>query len=147
MKTFPDIEPDDQFLIDLMQKMPVEKAPESFTSGVMQQVYSGFEPQTDTPEVRRQVLFGYFALLAAVVIIGLMIFAQLPFLKFNFLNDTDYLRNILNASMGILEGVKRFSTFLKESSTVIIILSSVGLLLIFERVLRRGLPQGRFFSF
>ncbi|MCD6661003.1 MAG: hypothetical protein LT105_12650 [Lentimicrobium sp.] len=147
MKTFPDIEPDDQFLMDLMQKMPVEKAPESFTSGVMQQVYSGFEPQTDTPEVRRQVLFGYFALLAAVVIIGLMIFAQLPFLKFNFLNDTDYLRNILNASMGILEGVKRFSTFLKESSTVIIILSSVGLLLIFERVLRRGLPQGRFFSF
>lgn len=147
MKTFPDIEPDDQFLIDLMQKMPVEKAPESFTSGVMQQVYSGFEPQTDTPEVRRQVLFGYFALLAAVVIIGLMIFAQLPFLKFNFLNDTDYLRNILNASLGILEGVKRFSTFLKESSTVIIILSSVGLLLIFERVLRRGLPQGRFFSF
>lgn len=147
MKTFPDIEPDDQFLMDLMQKMPVEKAPESFTSGVMQQVYSGFEPQTNTPEVRRQVLFGYFALLAAVVIIGLMIFAQLPFLKFNFLNDTDYLRNILNASMGILEGVKRFSTFLKESSTVIIILSSVGLLLIFERVLRRGLPQGRFFSF
>jgi hypothetical protein len=147
MKTFPDIEPDDQFLMDLMQKMPVEKAPESFTSGVMQQVYSGFEPQTDTPEVRRQVLFGYFALLAAVVIIGLMIFAQLPFLKFNFLSDTDYLRNILNASMGILEGVKRFSTFLKESSTVIIILSSVGLLLIFERVLRRGLPQGRFFSF
>lgn len=147
MKTFPDIEPDDQFLMDLMQKMTVEKAPESFTSGVMQQVYSGFEPQTDTPEVRRQVLFGYFALLAAVVIIGLMIFAQLPFLKFNFLNDTDYLRNILNASMGILEGVKRFSTFLKESSTVIIILSSVGLLLIFERVLRRGLPQGRFFSF
>ncbi len=147
MKTFPDIESDDQFLMDLMQKMPVEKAPESFTSGVMQQVYSGFEPQTDTPEVRRQVLFGYFALLAAVVIIGLMIFAQLPFLKFNFLNDTDYLRNILNASMGILEGVKRFSTFLKESSTVIIILSSVGLLLIFERVLRRGLPQGRFFSF
>lgn len=147
MKTFPDIEPDDQFLMDLMQKMTVEKAPESFTSGVMQQVYSGFEPQTDTPEVRRQVLFGYFALLAAVVIIGLMIFAQLPFLKFNFLSDTDYLRNILNASMGILEGVKRFSTFLKESSTVIIILSSVGLLLIFERVLRRGLPQGRFFSF
>lgn len=147
MKTFPDIESDDQFLMDLMQKMPVEKAPESFTSGVMQQVYSGFEPQTDTPEVRRQVLFGYFALLAAVVIIGLMIFAQLPFLKFNFLSDTDYLRNILNASMGILEGVKRFSTFLKESSTVIIILSSVGLLLIFERVLRRGLPQGRFFSF
>lgn len=147
MKTFSDIEPDDQFLMDLMQKMPVEKAPESFTSGVMQQVYSGFEPQTDTPEVRRQVLFGYFALLAAVVIIGLMIFAQLPFLKFNFLSDTDYLRNILNASMGILEGVKRFSTFLKESSTVIIILSSVGLLLIFERVLRRGLPQGRFFSF
>lgn len=147
MKTFPDIEPNDQFLMDLMQKMPVEKAPESFTSGVMQQVYSGFEPQTDTPEVRRQVLFGYFALLAAVVIIGLMIFAQLPFLKFNFLNNTDYLRNILNASMGILEGVKRFSTFLKESSTVIIILSSVGLLLIFERVLRRGLPQGRFFSF
>lgn len=147
MKTFPDIEPDDQFLMDLMQKMPVEKAPESFTSGVMQQVYSGFEPQTDTPEVRRQVLFGYFALLAAVVIVGLMIFAQLPFLKFNFLNDTDYLKNILNASMGILEGVKRFSTFLKESSTVIIILSSVGLLLIFERILRRGLPQGRFFSF
>lgn len=147
MKTFQDIEPDDQFLMDLMQKMPVEKAPESFTSGVMQQVYSGFEPQTDTPELRRQVLFGYFALLAAVVIIGLMIFAQLPFLKFNFLNDTDYLRNILDASLSILEGVKRFSTFLKESSTVIIILSSVGLLLIFERVLRRGLPQGRFFSF
>ena len=42
MKTIHDTEPDDKLLMELMLKMPVEKAPESFTSGVMQQVYSGF---------------------------------------------------------------------------------------------------------
>jgi hypothetical protein len=145
MKTIHDTEPDDKLLMELMLKMPLEKAPESFTSGVMQQVYSGFEPVQETPELRRQMLFGYISLLAAILIVGVMVFAQWPFFNINLFSSTDQLRSLLNASLGILDGINSITQFLKDSSTVIIIMSSIGLLLIFERFLRRGFQHDRSF--
>ena len=130
-------EPDDNLLRKMFSEIPLEKAPENFTNGIMQQVYTGFEPVQESPESRRQMILGYAALLAAMVVVGLMLFAQWPFLKLDFLSDLVQLRSLLNVSMGILEGIKSFTSFLKESSTVIIILSAVGLLLLFERILRK----------
>ena len=130
-------EPDDMLLRKMFSEIPLEKAPENFTSGIMQQVYAGFEPVEESSELRLQMLLGYAALLAAVVVVGLMLFAQLPFLKFTFLTELIQLKSLLSVSMGILDGIKSFTSFLKESSTMIIILSAVGLLLVFERLIRK----------
>ena len=134
-------EPDDRLLRKMFSEIPLEKAPENFTSGIMQHVYSGFEPVQESPELRRQLIFGYAALLAAIVIVGLMLFAQWPFLKLDFLSELVQVKNLLNVSIGILDGIKSFTSFLKESATVIIILTAVGLLLLFERIIHREFQQ------
>lgn len=130
-------EPDDRLFRKMFSEIPLEKAPKNFTSGIMQQVYSGFEPVQESYETRKQMLLGYAALLAAIVVVGLMLFAQWPFLKLNFLTDLVQLKSLLNVSMGILDGIKSFTTFLKDSATVIIILTAVGLLLLLERIIRK----------
>ncbi|HOP12403.1 hypothetical protein [Lentimicrobium sp.] len=137
----------DRFLAQLMANLPLEKAPEGFTSGIMQQIQSGIEPLADTPEYRRQMLWGYLSVLATLVIVVIMLFAQWPFLKINLFSDTDQLRNLLNASLGILEGFNSIVSYLKDSSTMIIIFLSVGLLLLFERLIRNGFQQKRTFLF
>jgi hypothetical protein len=91
------------------------------------------------------MLFGYISLLAAILIVGVMVFAQWPFFNINLFSSTDQLRSLLNASLGILDGINSITQFLKDSSTVIIIMSSIGLLLIFERFLRRGFQHDRSF--
>lgn len=147
MKTTEYIQPDDNFLRELFAKVPLEKAPENFTSGIMQQVYSGVEPIPESPELRKQMLLGYASLLAAIVIVAFMLFAQWPFLKLNFFSDFIHLKDLLNASMGILEGINRITSFLKQSSTVIIILSAIGLLLLVERFIRKEFIHNRSFMF
>ena len=147
MKTPEYIESDDQFLRDLFSKVPIEKAPENFTNGIMQQVYSGVEPMQESPELRKQLLLGYGSLLVAIAIVGLMIFAQLPFLNINLSADFIHLKDLLNASMSILDGITRISSFLKQSSTVIIILSAIGLLLLAERLIRKEFIHNRSFMF
>lgn len=137
MKSTEYTEPDDRLLRKMFSEMPIEKAPANFTSGIMQQVYSGFEPVEESLETRRQILMGYAALLVAIVAVGLMIFAQLPFLKLSFLSEFVQLKSLLNVSMGILQGIKSITTFIKESSTVIIILSAVGILLFLERIIHK----------
>ncbi|MBW6491453.1 MAG: hypothetical protein K0B15_09705 [Lentimicrobium sp.] len=141
MKPIQDIETDDKLLRELMIKLPVEKAPENFTYGIMQQVYSGFEPIQETPEMRRQMLYGYIAVFAAIIIVGVMIFAQWPFFKINLFTETNFLKGLLSFSMGILGSINSITVYLKESSTLIIIMSSIGFLLIFERLIRRGFQQ------
>ena len=140
-------EPEDQFLRDLFSKIPIEKAPENFTSGILQQVYSGVEPIQESPEIRKQLLLGYGSLLVAIIIVGLMIFAQLPFLNINLSTDFIHLKDLLNASMSILDGINRISSFLKQSSTVIIIFSAIGLLLLIERLIRKEFIHNRSFIF
>lgn len=147
MKTTEYIKPDDQFLRELFTKVPLEKAPENFTNGIMQQVYSGVEPIKESPELRKQLLLGYGSLLVAIVIVGLMIFAQLPFLNINLSSDFIHLKDLLNASMSILDGINRFTSFLKQSSTVIIILSAIGLLLLVERLVRKDFIHKRSYMF
>lgn len=143
MKTTEYIEPDDKFLRELFTKVPLEKAPENFTNGIMQQVYSGVEPIQESPELRKQLLLGYGSLLVAIVIVGLMVFAQLPFLNINLSSYFIDLKDLLNASMSILEGINRFTLFLKQSSTVIIIFSAIGLLLLIERLVRKDFVHNR----
>lgn len=147
MKPIQDTDPDDKLLRELLMKMPVDKAPKNFTSGIMQQVYSGFEPVQETPEMRRQMLYGYIAVFAAIVIVGVMIFAQWPFVKVNLFTETNYLKGLLSFSMGILGSFNSITVYLKESSTLIVIMLSIGLLLIFERMIRRGLQQRSSFMF
>ena len=147
MKTTEYIEPDDKFLRKLFSEIPLEKAPENFTSGIMQQVYSGVEPLHESPELRKQLLLGYGSLVAAIVIVGLMLFAQWPFLELNIFSDFIHLKDLLNASIGILDGINRITSFLKQSSTVIIILSSIGLLLLVERLIRKEFLHNRSFMF
>jgi hypothetical protein len=139
-------QPDDQLLFDLFGKMPLEKAPEGFTEGIMQQVYSGFEPLAETPEYRRQMLWAYFAIGAALVIFIVMFFAQLPFLKISIPTDPGYLRNLLQAGLGFFEGFARLVSYLKGSSTMLIIFLSLTLLLIIERIFRRGIYNNNFFT-
>lgn len=130
-------EPDERLLRKMFAEIPLEKAPENFTSGIMQQVHTGFESVEASPETRRQILMGYAALLAAIVVVGMMLFAQWPFLKFDFLSQLVQLKSLLNVSMGILDGIKSFTSFVRDSSTVIIILAAIGLLLLFERIIRK----------
>lgn len=130
-------EPDDRLLRKMFSEMPLEKAPANFTSGIMQQVYTGFEAVEESPETRKQMLLGYAALMAAIVIVGLMLFAQWPFLKLNFLSELVQVKSLLNISIGLLDGIKSITSFLKASSTVIIIFSAVGLLLLLERIIHK----------
>jgi hypothetical protein len=139
-------QPDDQLLFDLFGKMPPEKAPEGFTEGIMQQVYSGFEPLAESPEYRRQMLWAYFAIGAALVIFIVMFFAQLPFLKINIPTDTGYLLNLLQLGLEFFEGFTRLISYLKGSSTMLIIFLSLTLLLIIERIFRRGIYNNNFFT-
>ncbi len=139
-------QPDDQLLFDLFGKMPLEKAPEGFTEGIMQQVYSGFEPLAESPEYRRQMLWAYFAIGAALVIFIVMFFAQLPFLKISIPTDPEYLRNLLQVGLGFFEGFTRLISYLKGSSTMLIIFFSLTLLLIIERIFRRGVFNSNFFT-
>lgn len=147
MKPIHDTDPDDNLLRELFMKMPVDKAPENFTNGIMQQVYSGFEPVQETPEMRRQMLYGYIAVFAAILIVGVMIFAQWPFVKVNLFAETNYLKGLLSFSMGILSSFNSIMVYLKESSTLIVIMLSIGLLLLFERMIRRGIQQRSSFMF
>lgn len=139
-------QPEDQLLFDLFGKMPLEKAPEGFTEGIMQQVYSGFEPLAESPEYRRQMLWAYIAIGAALVIFMVMFFAQLPFLKINIPSDAGFLRNLLQAGLGFFEGFTRLIAYLKGSSTMLIIFFSLTLLLVIERIFRRGIFNNNFFS-
>jgi hypothetical protein len=138
---------DDQFLFELMEKLPVERAPEGFTSGIMQQVYSGVEPVSESPEYRRQMIWAYIAIGASIVIFLVMMFAQWPFLKISLPTDQGQLLNILHATLDFFEGFSRFMTYLKGSSTMLIIFFSLTLLLIFERFFRRGISQKSSFLF
>ncbi len=147
MKTNQHIEqPEDQLLFDLFGKIPLEKAPEGFTEGIMQQVYSGYEPIQESAEYRRQMLWAYFAIGAALVIFIIMFFAQLPFLKINFPTDPGNLRNLLNAGLGFFEGFTRLLTYLKGSSTMLIIFFSLTLLLVVERLFRKGIFNNNFLT-
>ena len=139
-------EQDDRLLRKMFAEIPLEKAPENFTSGIMQQVYTGFESVETSPETRRQILMGYAALLAAIVVVGLMLFAQWPFLKLDFLSQIVQLKSLLNVSMGILDGIKSITTFIKDSSTVLIILAAIGLLLLFERIIRKEFQHKHTFT-
>ena len=139
--------PDDQLLFDLFGKIPLEKAPEGFTEGIMQQVYSGYEPLAESTEYRRQMLWAYFAIGAALVIFIIMFFAQLPFLKISIPTDTGYLRHLLHAGLGFFDGFTSLMTYLKGSSTMLIIFLSLTLLLVIERIFRRGAYNNNFFTF
>ncbi|KAF0198427.1 MAG: hypothetical protein FD166_1480 [Bacteroidetes bacterium] len=138
---------DDLFLFELMEKLPVEKAPEGFTSGIMQQVYAGVEPVSESPEYRRQMIWAYLAIGAAIIIFLIMMFAQWPFLKINLPTEQVQLLNILHTTLGFFEGFSRFLTYLKGSSTMLIIFFSLTLLLIVERFFRRGITQKSSFLF
>ncbi len=140
-------QPEDQLLFDLFREIPQEKAPEGFTEGIMQQVYSGYEPITESPEYRRQMLWAYFAIGAALLVFIFMIFAQLPFLKFTFPTDPGYLRNLLHAGLEFFDGFTRLLSYLKGSSTMLIIFLSLTLLLVVERIFRRGIFNNNFFTF
>jgi len=137
--------PEDQFLFDLIGKMPVEKAPEGFTAGIMQQVYSGYEPIAETPEYRKQMLWAYLAIGVALVIFLIMLFAQWPFLKITIPTDQGILRNLLHAGLGFFDGFSKVLFYIKDSSGIIIIFLALTLLLIFERLFRKGFSQDRSF--
>ncbi|MBK6347051.1 MAG: hypothetical protein IPN08_01795 [Bacteroidales bacterium] len=138
---------DDLFLFELMEELPVDKAPAGFTSGIMQQVYSGVEPVTESPEYRRQMIWAYLSIGAAIIIFFIMMFAQWPFLKINLPTDQGQLLNVLHTLLGVFEGFGRLMTYLKGSSTMLIIFFSLTLLLIIERFFRRGISQKSSFLF
>ena len=136
---------DDNLLFDLMASLPLEKAPEGFGAGIMQQIYSGVEPIEDTPEYRRQMLWAYIAIGATALIAIFMLFAQWPFLKINLLSNPTQLRDLLNAGLGIFDGFSKVLSYVKGSSAILIIFFSLTLLLAFERLFRRGISSDRSF--
>lgn len=136
---------DDKLLFELMGDLPLEKAPEGFSAGIMQQIYSGVEPIEYTPEYRRQLLYGYLAIGATVVIAFFMLIAQWPFLKINFLSTPEQLRDFLNAGLGIIDGFTRLLSYVESASTMLIIFFAISLLLLFERLFRRGISTDRYF--
>lgn len=138
---------EDLFLFELMEKIPLEKAPEGFTSGIMQQVYAGVEPVTESPEYRRQMIGAYLAIGAAIIVFFIMLFAQWPFLEISLPDNQGLLRSILHGTLGFFEGFNRFMSYLKGSSTMVIILFSLTLLLIFERIFRKGISEKSSFLF
>ncbi|MFH1120192.1 MAG: hypothetical protein V1775_10220 [Bacteroidota bacterium] len=139
--------PEDQLLFDLMGKIQSEKAPEGFTAGIMQQVYSGVEPIIESPEYRRQMIWAYLAIGAALVIFLIMIFAQWPFMRINLPTEQWQLRSILQTVLGFFDGFGRVIVYLKGSSTMLVIFLSLTLLLIFERLFRHGISRKNSFLF
>ncbi|MCB9016945.1 MAG: hypothetical protein H6541_14255 [Lentimicrobiaceae bacterium] len=137
----------DKLLFDLIGNLPLEKAPEGFNAGIMQQIYSGVEPFEYTPEYRRQMLWAYIAIGVTVLLAVFMLFAQWPFLKISFLSTPEQLRDLLNASLGIFDGFSKVLSFVKSSSSVFIIFIALTLLLIFERLFRKGISSDRSFTF
>lgn len=137
----------DKLLFDLIGNLPLEKAPEGFNAGIMQQIYSGVEPLEYTPEYRRQMLWAYIAIGVTVLLAVFMLFAQWPFLKISFLSTPEQLRDLLNASLGIFDGFSKVLSFVKSSSSVFIIFIALTLLLIFERLFRKGISSDRSFTF
>lgn len=137
----------DKLLFDLIGNLPLEKAPEGFNAGIMQQIYSGVEPLEYTPEYRRQMLWAYIAIGVTVLLAVFMLFAQWPFLKISFLSTPEQLRDLLNASLGIFDGFSKVLSYVKSSSSVFIIFIALTLLLIFERLFRKGISSDRSFTF
>lgn len=128
----------DQFLFDLFEKMPLEKAPHGFTEGIMQQVYSGVEPVAETSgEYRRQMLWAYMGIGAALITVIVMIFARLPFLNIELPSDSGILRTLLHSGLGLFDGLSRISGLLRESSVTLVIFFSLTMLLLVERFFRK----------
>ncbi len=131
---------DDSFLAQIMSELPHEKAPEGFTGRVMQQIVPAAEP-VYTPEYRRQMFWGYVALVAAMLFVVLMVVLQIPFIKTEFAAVAERIQNLLNAPVDLLEGINKMVHYLKASTTVIVISLATGLLLLFERLIRSGLQH------
>jgi|GEM_PF-714634 len=138
---------DDLFLRELMLRLPVEKAPEGFTAGIMQQVYSGVEPVADDKAYRRQMLWAYASLGAALIMMLFMLFAQWPFLRIGFINEQGILQKLLHASISFFSGFNQMIAFIKGSSTTILIFMSLTLLLVLERVFRSRAMHDRSLMF
>lgn len=134
---------DDRFFENLIEALPYEKAPENFSEGIMLQLSAGIKPVTDTPESRRQLLWGYLTLAVAFAGVALMFFARLPFLNFDLAIETDLFRLLFSNSMSVINGISHVSAFLKSGSTALFIFASLGLLLLIERILRKGIHRNQ----
>lgn len=128
----------DSFLSMMMESLPQEKAPKGFTDKVMQQITPAIEPVVYTPEYRRQMFWGYVAVGAAMLFAVLMFALQLPFIKMYISADIIRIQNLFNTPVDILAGINKMVSYLKASTTMIIIFAVVGMLLLFEWLLRSG---------
>jgi hypothetical protein len=139
--------PEDQLLFELIGKIPMEKAPDGFTAGIMQQVYSGVEPVSESPEYRRQMIWAYLGIGFALIIFIIMLFAQWPFLKINLPTDFNSFNSLLHAGLGFFDGLSRVISYVKNLSAIMIIFFALTVLLIVERIFRRGISQKSSFLF
>ncbi|MDY0343142.1 MAG: hypothetical protein RBR28_06195 [Lentimicrobium sp.] len=133
----------DHFLEQLIDLMPYEKAPDNFTNGIMLQLSAGVQPIADTPESRRQLLWGYVTLAVAFAGVVLMLFARWPFLNFDLTLSTDLIRTVFTKSINLFNSLTEMMSYLKSSSVTILIFASVGILLLLERILRKGLNRNQ----
>ncbi len=139
--------PEDQLLFELIGKIPMEKAPDGFTAGIMQQVYSGVEPVSESPEYRRQMIWAYVGIGFGLVIFIIMLFAQWPFLKIGLPSDFNSFKSLLHAGLGFFDGLSRVISYVKGLSAIMIIFFALTILLIVERIFRRGISQKSSFLF
>lgn len=134
---------DDHFLEQLMDQLPFEKAPDNFTNGIMLQLSAGVQPIADTPESRRQLLWGYVTLAVAFAGVVLMLFARWPFLNYDLTLNTDLIRTVFTKSINLFHGLTELMSYLKSGSSTILIFASVGILLLLERILRKGFNRNQ----
>ncbi|GAB1404571.1 MAG: hypothetical protein PHX54_02960 [Lentimicrobiaceae bacterium] len=132
---------DDHFLEQWIDLLPYEKAPDNFTNGIMLQLSAGLQPVADTPESRRQMLWGYITLALAFAGVMLMIFARWPFLNFDFAISIDFLRTFFIRLMNFSRSLSEVAAYFKTGSTALIIFASIGILLLLERILRKGIHR------
>lgn len=134
---------DDLFFEQLIDQLPLQKAPDNFTNGIMLQLSAGLQPVLDTPESRRQLLWGYLTLGVAFAGVLLMFFARWPFLSFDFTIGTDIIQTIFTKSVSFFNGLNELMFYIKSGSVAILVFISVGILLLVERLLRKGIHRNQ----
>jgi hypothetical protein len=134
----------DPFIERMILKLPQPTTKSNFSTEVMNQIYARVEPEIEPEVYRKQMLWAYGSIGVGIVVITLIIFAAWPFIDLNVNFNKIQILDIINGTLGLLDGITRTITFIKESSLQLTILLSVFVLFLIERLLRRGVSNSTF---
>lgn len=138
---------DDPFLENMFQKLPIEKTSVDFTSSLMSQIYASVEPEIEPDKYRRQMIWAYGSIGAGLLVIAFLLFALWPFFDLNLRLEPTRIINLINTSLTIFDGISEIGKWMKESTIQLSIFFSIFILLLIERLLRKGVVNNNSYLF